>query len=147
MENATQAMLIAAGVLIGVMVLSLGVALFSELNSYVESSNERNRFNELNAFNTQFLNYDTDNLTIHDIVTVAYLANESNFNNNVSEEPTSPLYVTVILDGTPIEANINNNAATLLNDNNNGKIYECFGIRISETTGRVFEINFREKTV
>ena len=34
MENAVKALLIAAGVLIGVMVLSLGVALFSSLSEF-----------------------------------------------------------------------------------------------------------------
>ena len=57
MENATKAMLIAAGVLMGVMILSLCAALYSELQSYVESSQEAMQFTEIKAFNNQFTVY------------------------------------------------------------------------------------------
>ena len=110
MENATKAMLIAAGVLIGMMILSLGVALFSELNSYVETSNEQIKFNEQNSFNTQFTKYANMDLTIQDIVTVANLAHENNVLYNASIG--DPFYITVLLGGTQIENDIQNPSST-----------------------------------
>ena len=57
MENATKALLIAAGVLIGMMILSLGVALFYALNGYIEDTQQTMEENALSRFNTQFLKY------------------------------------------------------------------------------------------
>lgn len=122
MENATQALLIAAGVLIGIMILSLGVALYAELDSYVQSSHENIEFTELNKFNTQFtnyINYVNDvkqfDLTIQDIVTVANLAYQNNLENGAamdypSNDPDpNSLYVAVYLNGNRIDHLVNRN--------------------------------------
>lgn len=151
MENATKAMLIAAGVLIGVMILSLGVALFSELQEYVESSHEAMRFTELKAFNNQFTVYLDRELTIQDVVTVANMAHENNMEYNITDSieidevrgDSSSVYVAVYLDGGSIEANIQDILTQLLADNTKTK-YTCSGLTISEVTGRVYEVNFEE---
>ena len=54
MENATKALYIAAGVLMGIMILSLGVILFSSLQSYIDEYKEEIEFNELNTFNNKY---------------------------------------------------------------------------------------------
>ena len=54
MENAVKALYIAAGVLMGVMILSLAVVLHSGLQGYVETSNKETRFNELKIINVKF---------------------------------------------------------------------------------------------
>ena len=145
MENATKAMLIAAGVLIGIMILSLGAALFVELDTYVESSYEQIRFYEQNSFNAKFTKYISNNLTIHDIITAANLANENNnfYNTTVDEKGNqSSLYVAVYLGGIAIESDIQNRTVSLLTGNN--KTYKCESVKISEKTGRVYEIYFKE---
>lgn len=156
MENATKAMLIAAGMLMGVMILSLGVTLFNEMSSYVQTSQETIRFNDLNAFNTQFLKYaNSTDLTIHDVVTVANLANQNNKSYNIltdaqifnSRNNPSIFYVSVYLDlddgagPEPIEANIQDNMAKLLSDNFENT-FRCSEFLISETTERVYKISF-----
>ena len=40
MENATKALLMAAGVLIGIVILSLGVYLYGTIGNYVQMSQE-----------------------------------------------------------------------------------------------------------
>ena len=147
MENATKAMLIAAGVLIGIMIISLGVALFAELDTYVESSYEQIRFNEQNSFNAKFTKYIRNDLTIHDVITAANLANENNNSYNATEEERgnqSSLYVAVYLNGIAIESNIQDKTVDLLT--NNKKTYKCesTNVRYSENTGRVYEIYFEE---
>lgn len=157
MENATKALGIAAGVLIGVMILSIGVILFADLQGYVDNSHEQIEFNELNKFNTQFtkyVNYIGDkkqfNLTIHDIVTVANLAYENNIKYNASEDERgneNTLYVAVYLDNEGyLESNIQDKSADLLR-NKLGKEYKCTGddISFSNSTGRVFMIRFFEE--
>lgn len=154
MENATQALIIVAGALIGIMILSLGMTLFSSLTSYVENSQETIKFNELNAFNTQFLNYaNNNNLTIHDVVTVANLANENNKSYNIltpedisaSRGQASITYVAVYLKtghtNEAIEADIQDRTSNMLADNI-GKKFKCTEVKISEITGRVYEVYF-----
>lgn len=143
MENATKAMLIAAGVLIGVMILSLGVALFSELQAYVESSYERIRFNEQNAFNSQFTKYEDITSTIQDVVTAANLAYQNNVEYNADDserDNASTLYVAVYLDGKSIESTINKENVNLLSKNLDKK-YNCT-VEFSQETGRVYELYF-----
>lgn len=76
MENATKALYIAAGVLMGIMILSLGVILFSSLQSYIDEYKEEIEFNELNTFNNKYQKYvaTEQNLTIQNIITVAGIA-------------------------------------------------------------------------
>ena len=85
MENATKALYIAAGVLMGIMILSLGVILFSSLQSYIDEYKEEIEFNELNTFNNKYQKYvaTEQNLTIQDIITVAGLAYEDNSSFNI----------------------------------------------------------------
>lgn len=153
MENATKALLIAAGVLIGVMILSLAVALYSELDAYVEISNEKIEFNELNAFNTQFTKYinyiGTEkqfDLTIQDVVTATNIAYENNLDYNATVDlrgNPSTLYVAIYLDGRSIENDIHEKTSNLLTDNL-GKTYKCESnnVKYSQATGRIYEVYF-----
>ena len=103
MENATKALLMAAGVLVGIMILSLGVYLYSSLSEYVSENQEQMELNANNKFNTQFLKYinmieDTSGtysingkkykldfkLTIQDVITVSNLAYENNIEYGLS---------------------------------------------------------------
>lgn len=157
MENAVKALFIAAGVLIGVMILTLGVSLYSSLNTYVQDYQDEIDKYALQKFNekfTKYINYneDTDQLefaiTIQDIVTVANTAYESNLKYQLTEHTENNYYITINInttEGKNLERTINTNAAEILKANL-GKIYKCTveDIKISPTTGRVFEVNFSE---
>ena len=110
MENATKALYIASGVLIGVMILSLGVMLFSSLQSYVAEYKNQIEFNELNSFNSKYQVYADEGrtITIQDIVTVAGMAYEDNSSfdidpNKWGDLSQSSLYIGVYLNGTRID--------------------------------------------
>lgn len=159
MENAAKALYIAAGVLIMIMVLSLAAVLYSSLQGYVEGTNKEIKYNDINGFNSQYLNYVnfTDgtkqfDLTIQDVVTVASFAYENNRKYeadttkwNASQES---LYVQVNLNGKRIDQTINdndnnNNMINLL-ENNKDKQYKCAptDALISEKTGQIYSISF-----
>jgi hypothetical protein len=78
MENASKALLMAAGVLIGMMVLSLMVYLFISFGSTSQEIREEQAQKQLNQFNTQFTSYVGKNNTIYDVVTAANLATKNN---------------------------------------------------------------------
>jgi len=151
MENSAKALLIAAGVLIGIMIISLGIALYSELETYVEATHDRIRDNEINSFNAQFTKYlDYETLTIQDVVTAANLAYENNISYNIRDNADinsargneSRLYVAVYIDGIAIEHDIHNKATELLTDKAE-KTYKC-NVEFSTKTGRVYKVNFSE---
>ena len=114
MENASKALMIAAGALMGMLILSLAVYLYYSLGTYITANQENMNQNELNQFNTQFIKYinyeettagpiDVNKikfeLTIHDVVTVANIAYENNKKYNMMSltetYDESTLYVTV----------------------------------------------------
>lgn len=81
MENASKALLMAAGVLIGIMVLSLAVYLYANFSQIYADMNAQNESQKLAQFNTQYTVYEhrTD-LTIYDILTIISYAKENNQN-------------------------------------------------------------------
>lgn len=85
MENASKAMLMAAGVLIGLLILSLAVYLFANFGSASAELHRQNAQNQIDQFNAQFTTYEgrTD-ITMHDIVTVTNLAKSSNYSYELS---------------------------------------------------------------
>ena len=169
MENATRALLIAAGVLIGIMILSLGVSLYVSLGSYVDSTKEQLETNEISRFNTQFLKYNNTivnesgnevvsfRIGIQDVVTAANIAYENNKNlgdiNGEANENNLYVAVNVKYNGSQqlnnIQQTINSQdtsvwSSSKLLSGDNGHQYICYtaNIKISNITGRVYEINF-----
>ena len=145
MENAVKALLIAAGVLIGVMTISLGVALYSSLGVYVESMHEDIRDKELQQFNNQYTKYIDIELTIHDVVTAANTAYESNNKYNLTESEDNNYYVTINLfpGNVNLEKNISSHSSEIL-ENGLGKKYKCSydDVKFNTETGRVYQVNF-----
>lgn len=101
MENASKALLMAAEILVGVMIISIGVYLFNTMGQYSAETAAEIEENQIRAFNQQFLQYygtsSTDGVTIepirctiHQIVGLANLARQINQQNDFSDvEPIS----------------------------------------------------------
>ncbi len=88
MENASNALIMAAGVLIGILILSLAVYLFADFGRTAADINSQNEQQELIKFNTRFSAYEgREGLTIYDVITVASYANENNlyYNDSLDE--------------------------------------------------------------
>ena len=117
MENAVQALLIASGVLIGIMVISLGVTLFGSLGDYIGNTQEQIDTNAVQKFNEQFTRYIDVSLTIHDVVTAANTAFESNTNYGLTELSEGNYYIKVTIPGdNELEKNIDEKMTELLKD-------------------------------
>lgn len=94
MENASKALLMAAGVLIGVLVLSLAAYLFASFSQEYYDIDKQNESQKLAQYNTQFTKYEhKKDLTIYDIINIVGYAQENNKNNedNIDEK----IYVTL----------------------------------------------------
>ena len=79
MENASKALIMAGGVLIGVLILSLWAYLFVSFGTQAAEISKQNEQTKIAQFNTQFTSYEgKEGLTIYDIITVAGLAKQNN---------------------------------------------------------------------
>ena len=160
MENAARALTMAAGVLIGIMIISIAVYLFTSLGNTSSEIYSKVEQTKIDKFNSQFLKYyRLDTCTAHDIVSIANLAKNSNEYYELEEGSGYNYYVNVI-----VEDYIDNNgsATTELNfeklddakytefiENNSTneekseiKYFTCTNISQSNITGRVYQITF-----
>lgn len=136
MENSSKALVIAAGILIAVLLLSLFAYLYISMNDFSNTYNENISSQKLQAFNAQFEVYNgrTD-LTIQDVVSVASLAKEINTKNQDEK-------ILVNTNITNLNENMDNNEKfTSLIDYVN-YTFECTEITYSENTSKVNSITF-----
>ena len=152
MENASKALLMAAGVLMGVVILSLAAYLFVTFSSSADDVKSEIANNQLNKFNSQFLAYEQrEDLTVYDILTAVNLA--ENNNKYYQLEPGDTNYITVkvdnsVINSTDIEKKIKPESlekeGEMKEDNLGGKSlknYRC-NVLLSDITGRVNAVNF-----
>lgn len=152
MENASKALLMAAGVLMGVVILSLAAYLFVTFSSSADDVKSEIANNQLNKFNSQFLAYEQrEDLTVYDILTAVNLA--ENNNKYYQLEPGDTNYITVkvdnsVVNSTDIEKKIKPESlekeGEMKEDNLGGKLlknYRC-NVLLSDITGRVNAVNF-----
>lgn len=85
MENASKALIMAGGILIGVLIMSLAVYLFVDFGSTSAQINNQNTQKQLAEFNSKFTSYENYkdslgnwNINIYNIITLAGYANENN---------------------------------------------------------------------
>lgn len=78
MENASKALLIAAEVLVGILLLSLTATLFYIFSNYQSEFQSTQNEKELHEFNTEFQVYEGITLTPQDVLTVYNLVKDYN---------------------------------------------------------------------
>ena len=94
MENASKALLIVGGMLIGILLFSLFIYMVRK--SGAETAKVYTIFSqsEIAEFNQKFYNYEDKDLTIQDVVSIVNLAKD---NNQRQDRPTN---ITVSVNGT-----------------------------------------------
>lgn len=82
MENASNALIIAASILISIMIISLGTYLFTTFGNYNKEINQNISLKDKQEFNAKFTKYQTsssdEQCTAYDIVTIINLAKDNN---------------------------------------------------------------------
>ena len=87
MENASKALIMAGGILIAILVMSLFVYLIVSFGATSDKIHDQNAQTQITEFNAQFTKYQgRTNITIYDVVSVANLAIDYNENNNTKIE-------------------------------------------------------------
>lgn len=81
MENASKALIMAAGILIGVIIITIGVYVFINFGDTSKEIQKQIDARVLAEFNNNFTKYEGSNeITIHDILSLANFAKENNKN-------------------------------------------------------------------
>ena len=159
MENASRALMMAAGVLIGLMILSLAVYLITSFGAASAEAHKTNEQNRINEFNTQFTQYEgRQDITIHDIVTVVNLARSNNETYSLDSQTSdnSNYYITVnakiasdgnktnMQDFSTSDLNeiVTNEINSMDGTNTSLPLYSCT-VLISPITERVYQVDFQ----
>ena len=94
MSNASQALIMAAGILLGVLILALIVTLFASSSSLTTKYDQAKQIEAVQQFNSAFTKYIGSDLTIHEVMTVRHIV----LNRNKDVDNHSDRYIK--LDGT-----------------------------------------------
>lgn len=159
MENASKALLMAGGVLIGILILSLAVYLFASFGAESRRIQKQVDSNQLVQYNAQYTIYEgREDITIYEIISVANLAKENNEYYKDYTDFENSYKVTVVLTGAG--ANSTNNfqdltkqeKQALLEEYNviesDGNLIHTFSCRDTvnieyHSNGRISKITFR----
>ena len=159
MENASKALLMAAGVLMGVLILSLAVFLFANFRSTANESLKRMEEEETAQFNSFYVAYDgqTD-LNYYDIWNVVNKAKENNKKYNLTQKEGNNFYIEVYRKYNNVNTELTKNnsfevtSADQLSSANKGVMnsgqmvkYKC-SVKINDVTGRVEKVQFEQST-
>ena len=149
MENASNALLMAASVLISIMLISLGTYLFATFGNYSKQINTNLSQTQIDEFNNQFTKYEGAPCSPHDVVTLVNLAKDINEKNEY--EKGQDAYVNIYAKGnknvvteTSKTDELNN---FIKNNTNNDGSYTMFtcNIETDSSIGLVTKVTFTEK--
>ena len=159
MENASKALIMAGGVLLSLMIVSIAIYLFTTFGATSSQTHKQIEADRINEFNSQFNSYvGKEDITIYDVVTVTNLAKNTNTSYDLdvtSRGDDTTFYVNVKLSKgssttdleqkTPEELVqlIKTDVETVNNENNLPK-YDC-KVLISSKTQRVYQVTFTLK--
>lgn len=100
MENASKALIIAAEMLLGIMILSLGVYLYVSFRQTAKENEQATAQQQLLQFNNAYTQYENrNNITIYDILTVVNQVKENNIAYNNDSNNDNYIIVNVIGSG------------------------------------------------
>lgn len=124
MENAAKALLIAGGILIAIILISMFLMMYNRMTSIKKAQEEKKEMEQLAAFNAQYEAFNKKLMYGVDVRTLVNKVEENN-RNNPSE--------TITIEFTE-ETKFNNS------DDSNKNRYKCTSMEYSSTTGKVSKI-------
>lgn len=170
MENASKALIMAASVLLGVMILSIGAALYNSFSNFGADTTAKIQERQISEFNNNFLKYygkvtveennktvsETIKVTAHDIISVTNLAKKNNLQYEIEEDKKiaeqkhyndNTYYIQVNFKNTQMETKDEKFFIDFLKNNSLKNEEEpiyfmCSEVHISDTTKRVTYITF-----
>jgi len=138
MENASNALIIAGGILIAIIILTITVFLFSNFARIGAKYERTMQANEVQKFNVNFKKFENrDDITIQEIVTLANYVREFNTENGTTIE--------VKLVPEKLEEKNSEDLTDIVKDNLNKEFKATLGE--SNSQGLIKSIAFQETTI
>ena len=97
MENASKALLMAAGVLLGILLLSVMIYVFRQGARVQQTYDQKQITNQLELYNSKFEKYDRDNNNIMDVISLVNLAFD--INKDTDYDSTHSVQIEVVIGG------------------------------------------------
>lgn len=136
MENASKALIIAGGILIALIIITMFLMMFNNFANIKKDQEEQTRIEQISAFNAEFEAYNKKIMYGADVITLINKAVE----NNKKYADNDDFKVKVILDDEEITSSVN------LANNEDAKksIYTCVQTKYN-SLGRICEIQIKLK--
>lgn len=161
MENATNALLIAAGVLVGILLVTTIVVSFSGASELAKTYDSRLSQDALQTFNNNFEKYTLSNARLQDIITLAHFAIDFNQKNEFEESNSGYIHILVKNEiGKTDELNKKTEKELIIymtekgrnfkltadgkEDTNVYQEYTCKNIEYNKSTGMVNKVTFEK---
>ena len=151
MENASKALIMAASVILGIMIITFSVFIFGIFKDYNAKNTSQIEEKEDSRFNSEFFKYyengkDVLKVTPHDIVSIANFAKEKNLKYSLNEPKENSYYETidVLTNNEKIynfEKKSQDEYTSFIEQN---KIFKCSEIRVNKITKRVEYVKYEE---
>lgn len=100
MENATKSLLMAAGVLIGILIMTAFIWVFRKGGQMLETVDNRETSEAIAEYNSKLIIYNRDNNNIFDVITACNMAFDINTQNMFDSK--NGLGITINIPGNPI---------------------------------------------
>lgn len=136
MENASQALLIAGGILLAILVLSTVVYMMGNISQWGQAQDSEKEAKKIAAWNAEWEAYNKKLLYGAEVLTVVNKANQ----NNLDYDGNSEYTIEIKLEG------MNSNGENITKNNlilYKKSIFECTSIGYNKETGRVNYIEFK----
>ena len=134
MENALKALVIAGGVLLGVLTITIVIYTFSSASTVSNAQKHQEEMKRLNAWNAEWEAYNRTLLYGSQVLTVC---NKAEQNNLEAQNNQYNVQVIVYKNGSKITKDIFINSA-----DERKAIYKCKEMHYNQTTGRIDKIVF-----
>lgn len=131
MDNATQALLIAGGILLAILTLTLLVYMFSNIATIGNAQAEKEEVERLKEWNAEWEAYNKKVLYGAEVLTVINKAEQNNNENSEVYKVTIKVYLDNVLQEKEFV------------EMSKSSIFKCIDVQYSEKTGRVCEMSFK----
>lgn len=152
MENASNALMLAGGVLIAILLVGIIIVSFNGAADLAKTYDSKISSTSLQAFNNNFEKYLDDEISMSDIITMTHFAKNYNIQNELTEDDS--IYISIECDGKQLEKKSDMDLIKYMQENtfvhddsgNENKelyqTYKCKSVEYNKNTGTITKITF-----
>ena len=137
MENASKALLIAGGILIALIIITMFIMMYNRISSIQKDQEEQTKVEQLSAFNAEYEAFDKKIMYGVDVITLINKATE----NNKKYSGNTDYQITITVDGVTMTS-----SDSLVGTDQEKTIYKCEKITYNDL-GRVSSISIVTRNI